>query len=62
MFAYHDDYYDIPFPATAVTAPCPTVETGHNPSPNVTFTSILSDKTYIEARYSGFYGDDHGDP
>ena len=37
MFAYHDDYYRIPGRATASTAPSAiTVETGHNPSPNVT--------------------------
>jgi carboxypeptidase family protein/TonB-dependent receptor-like protein len=63
MFAYHDDYYEIPGDTTAATAPSSvTVETGHNPSPNVTWTSVLSDKTYFEARYSGFYGKDHGDP
>jgi hypothetical protein len=38
------------------------VEHGHNPSPNVTFTSVVSDKTYVEARVSGFYGKDHADP
>ena len=63
MFAYHDDYYEIPGDTTAATAPSSvTVETGHNPSPNLTWTSVLSDKTYFEARYSGFYGKDHGDP
>lgn len=63
MFAYHDDYYEIPGDTTAATAPSTVgVETGHNPSPNVTWTSVLSDKTYFEARYSGFYGKDHGDP
>ncbi len=63
FFAYHDDYYAIPARATAEEAPSSiSVETGHNPSPNVTFTSVLSDKTYFELRYSGFYGKDHGDP
>jgi hypothetical protein len=63
MFAYHDDYYEIPGDTTATIAPTAVgVETGHNPSPNVTWTSVLSDKTYFEARYSGFYGKDHGDP
>ncbi len=38
------------------------MEYGHNPSPSVIFTSVLSDRTYVEARYSGFYGDDHGKP
>jgi outer membrane receptor protein involved in Fe transport len=63
MFAYHDDYYRIPERATAEVAPSAvSVESGHNPSPNVTYTAILSDKTYVEARYSGFYGQDHADP
>jgi hypothetical protein len=63
MFAYHDDFYRIPSRATALTAPSTlAVEHGHNPSPNLTWTSILSNKTYFEARYSGFYGVDHGDP
>lgn len=63
FFALHDDYYAIPSRATAEQAPSSiSVETGHNPSPNVTFTSVLSDKTYFELRYSGFYGKDHGDP
>jgi len=63
QIAYHDDYYELPFQATAFTAPSSIqLESGHNPSPGVTFTSVLSDKTYVEARYSGFYGKDHADP
>jgi hypothetical protein len=60
---YHDDFYRIPGRATAVTAPSTIgVENGHNPSPGVMWTTVLSNKTLIEARYSGFYGYDHGDP
>jgi hypothetical protein len=63
MFALHNDYYAIPERATAVTAPeAISVETGDNPSPNLTWTSVLNDTTFFEARYSGFYGKDHGDP
>ena len=64
QFAYHDDYYDIPDPAqTALTATSTLVlEHGHNPSPNLTWTSVPTGKTVVEARYSGFYGKDHGDP
>ncbi len=65
MFAYHDDYYRIPCVdgCNALNAPSTIkVEHGHNPSPNVTYTGVLSEKTYIEARVSGFYGKDHGDP
>jgi Carboxypeptidase regulatory-like domain/TonB dependent receptor-like, beta-barrel len=63
QFAYHDDYYWIPSRPTAVQAPSSvSVEHGHNPSPNLTWTSVVSDKTYVEARISGFYGKDHADP
>jgi outer membrane receptor protein involved in Fe transport len=66
MFAYHDDYYRIPCIdnfCNEFTAPSTIkVEHGHNPSPNVTYTGVISDKTYVEARVSGFYGRDHADP
>jgi len=66
MLAYHDDYYRIPCIdnfCNEFTAPSTIkVEHGHNPSPNLTYTSVLSDKTYVEARVSGFYGRDHADP
>jgi hypothetical protein len=59
----HDDFYRIPGRATALTAPSSiTVEHGHNPSPGVMWTTVVSNKTFVEARYSGFYGYDHGDP
>jgi hypothetical protein len=63
QFQYHDDFYRIPERATEFTAPTAlVVENGHNPSPGLTWTSVLSNKTFVEARYSGFYGVDHGDP
>jgi outer membrane receptor protein involved in Fe transport len=66
QFAYHDDFYRIPYPVvscTAVNAPSTcNVEHGHNPSPNLTYTNVISEKTYVEARVSGFYGHDHSDP
>lgn len=63
QFQYHDDYYRIPGRATALTAPSTIgVENGHNPSPGVIWTTVLSNRTFVEARYSGFYGVDHGDP
>jgi carboxypeptidase family protein/TonB-dependent receptor-like protein len=37
-------------------------EHGVDPAPNVTWTSILGKKTFIEARYTGFYVSDHLDP
>ena len=63
QFQYHDDFYEIPDPGASTTAPSSLgIETGHNPSPGVVFTSVLTDTTVVEARYSGFYGDDHGAP
>ena len=63
QFAYHDDFYRIPARATALTAPSTlVVENGHNPSPNLGYTAVLSSTTVFEARYAGFYGKDHGDP
>jgi len=63
MFAIHNDYYFLPYDQTAAEAPSTIgVESGDNPSPNLTYTGILSDKTYIEARVSGFFGNDHADP
>ena len=59
----HDDFYRIPQRATSLTAPSTIgVEHGHNPSPGVMWTTVVSNKTFVEARYSGFYGFDHGDP
>lgn len=63
QFQMHDDYYRIPARATANTAPSSlSVETGHNPSPGFLWTSVINPSTVLEARYSGFYGVDHGDP
>ena len=59
----HDDFYRIPARASATTAPSTlSIETGHNPSPGVLWTSVLNPTTVLEARYSGFFGVDHGDP
>jgi Carboxypeptidase regulatory-like domain/TonB-dependent Receptor Plug Domain len=56
MHGYHDDYYFIPDIATSFTAPS-TIYNNHgdNPTPNLVYTGVLSDKTFVEARYSGFY-------
>jgi hypothetical protein len=63
QFQTHDDYYRIPQRATATDAPSSiSVENGHNPSPGFLWSSVINDTTVFEARYSGFYGVDHGDP
>ncbi len=63
QFQQHDDFYRIPQRATANDAPSSvSVENGHNPSPGFLWSSVLTPTTVLEARYSGFYGVDHGDP
>ena len=63
MHGYHDDYYFIPGIASAFTAPS-TIDLSHgdNPTPNLVYTGVLSDKTLIEARYSGFWLHSSNDP
>ncbi|MFN7916546.1 MAG: TonB-dependent receptor [Vicinamibacterales bacterium] len=56
MHGYHNDYYFIPDIATSFTAPTSvSLNHGDNPTPNVVYTGVLSDKTFVEARYSGFF-------
>jgi outer membrane receptor protein involved in Fe transport len=60
---YHNDYYTLPGTPAANLAPTVvSVNTGQNPTPNLTYTGVLSDKTVLEARVAGFWGDDHADP
>jgi hypothetical protein len=63
MHGYHNDYYFIPAIASNFTAPS-TIDLSHgdNPTPNVVYTGVLSDKTFIEARYSGYYLHSSTDP
>jgi len=63
MHGYHDDYWSFPGVPSALTAPS-TVSIGHgdNPTPNVVYTGVLSQKTFIEARLAGYYGKDSTDP
>jgi outer membrane receptor protein involved in Fe transport len=57
-FGYHDDFgvnYPAPFPNASPS----NVGVGRykNPTPNLMYTGVLSDKTVVEARVSGFFGD-----
>jgi hypothetical protein len=63
LHGYHNDYYFIPDIATSVTAPS-TVQLSHgdNPTPNLVYTGVLSDRTLIETRYSGFWLHSSVDP
>jgi outer membrane receptor protein involved in Fe transport len=59
---FNDIYFD-PSPQDANEAATTVgAENGHNPTVNLTYTGILSADTYVEARFSGFYGYDHRDP
>lgn len=63
MHGWHDDYYTTPDVANAFTAPS-TLSYGHgdNPTPNVVYTGVLTDKTFLEARWSGFFLQSSTDP
>ena len=63
MHGYHNDYYFIPEIASGFTAPSSVqLSHGDNPTPNLVYTGVLSDKTLIEARYSGFWLHSSVDP
>jgi hypothetical protein len=63
MHGYHDDYYFIPGIASTFTAPS-TIDLSHgdNPTPNVVYTGVLTDKTLLETRFSGFWLHSSNDP
>jgi hypothetical protein len=63
VHGYHDDYYFIPGIASSFTAPS-TIDMSHgdNPTPNLVYTGVLSAKTFIEARFSGFWLHSSNDP
>jgi len=60
---YHNDYYDLPYTPQANASPSTVgVNYGDNPTPNLMYTGVLSEKTVIEARVAGFWGSDHAGP
>lgn len=62
-FSLHNDYYSgAPSPPPNYSATNISVERGDNPTPNLMYTGVLSDKTVAEVRFSGFFGNDHTDP
>jgi hypothetical protein len=63
MHGYHDDYYWIPDVPSAFTAPSTiALSHGDNPTPNVVYTGVLSSRTFLEVRYSGFWLKSSVDP
>ena len=63
LHGYHDDYYFIPGVASAFTAPS-TIDMSHgdNPTPNLVYTGVLTSRTIVEARFSGFWLHSSNDP
>jgi hypothetical protein len=58
-----NEWYSSGGGGSALQAPTTIVdEHGVDPAPNVTWSSILGNKTFLEARYTGFYVSDHLDP
>jgi hypothetical protein len=63
LHGYHDDFYWIPGVTTAFDAPSTiTLSHGHNPTPNVVYTGVLSSTTVVEGRFSGFWLQASDDP
>jgi hypothetical protein len=66
LHGYHDDFYWIPGIPSQFTAPSTvSLSHGHNPTPNLVYTGVLSNKTLFEGRFSGFWlqaSDDANDP
>jgi len=60
---YHDDFYQLPPSGTAFTAASTLTDNhGHNPTPNIVYTGVLSNKTLVEGRFSGNYLQASSDP
>jgi hypothetical protein len=63
LHGYHDDFYWIPGITSQFTAPSTiSLDHGHNPTPNVVYTGVLTDKTLVEGRFSGFWLQASTDP
>jgi hypothetical protein len=64
MYGYHDDYWGLPPGSTNPLVDQSTLTHNHgdNPTPNLVYTGTLSDRTYIEARLSGYFAKDSTDP
>lgn len=67
MYGYHDDYWGLPPNAALATNALVDRSTlthshGDNPTPNLVYTGTLTDRTYIEARLSGYFAKDSNDP
>jgi hypothetical protein len=62
-FSLANEWYRTGGGGSSLQAPSTVAdEHGHDPAPSLTWSSILSDNTLFEARYTGFYVTDHLDP
>jgi len=63
LHGYHDDFYWIPDIASEFDAPSSlNMEHGHNPTPNLVYTGVLSKNTLIEGRFAGFWLQESNEP
>jgi hypothetical protein len=63
LHGYHDDFYWIPGLTSQFTAPSTiSLDHGHNPTPNLVYTGVLSSKTLVEGRFSGYWLQASTDP
>lgn len=59
---FHHDYWDWPYVTSQRTTPdASSGEQGNTYSWSADWRTILSDRTFIEAKYGGFWGDDWAD-
>jgi hypothetical protein len=62
-FSLANEWYESGGGGSSLQAPSTVAdEHGIDPAPSLTWSSILSDSTLFEARYTGFYVTDHLDP
>ncbi len=58
VLSYHIDEFVDPFALAPNEAPSTAVgRTGETPTPGIGYTGVLSDRTILEVRFSGFYGE-----
>ena len=63
LMGYHDDFYFLPAVTSPFDAPSSLSQGhGHNPTPNIVYTSVLSSRTFMEGRFSGKFLQSSTDP
>jgi hypothetical protein len=64
MHGFHDDFWKLPPSQANPLVALSTLSTsgGDNPAPNIVYDGVLSNRTYVEARFSGYFGKDSNTP